>query len=87
VPTTTAAFYLRYSVLSKFSTMSTSDSLSKLSPGLQEFVRSAARDNSAFGATDKESAEVSEWLSKASNLNLSNSADLGVNDRRFSSFR
>ena len=62
--------------------MPASDSLSKLSPGLQEFVRSAAaRDNSAFGATDKEFAEISEWLSKLSSLGLSSPSDLKVNNR------
>lgn len=58
---------------------STSDPLSKLSPALAEFVRSAAgRDNAAFGATEKDSAQVSDWIEKVSALKISSSNDLKV---------
>ncbi|KAF9516509.1 hypothetical protein BS47DRAFT_1340863 [Hydnum rufescens UP504] len=65
--------------------MSTSNLLSKLSASLQEFVRTAARDNAAFGNADQESAELSEWLSKVSSLKISNSADLKHLDETLSS--
>jgi len=85
VPTTSTASGLRRSYLKTFSAMSTSNLLSKLSASLQEFVRTAARDNAAFGNADQESAELSEWLSKVSSLKISNPADLKHLDDTLSS--